>query len=66
MLMKQLYSIKEAKLQKMTDDISNLEKNISKLEKKLENTRIKIEENIYNYAFEEEKLNEIIENGKTA
>lgn len=66
MLMKQLYSIKEAKLKKMTDDISNLEKNISKLEKKLEDTRIKIEENIYNYAFEEEKLNEIIENGKTA
>ena len=66
MLMKQLYSIKEAKLKKMTNDIISLENSIPKLEKKLEDTRIKIEENIYNYAFEEEILNEIIENGKTA
>lgn len=66
MLIKQLYSLKDAKLKGMSDNILKLEKSIPKLEKKLEDTRLKIEENIYNYAFEEEKLNKIIEDGKTA
>lgn len=66
MLIEQLVSIKESRIKILSKNITNSEEKIKNLENKLEKTRINLEEQIYNYAFEEEKLNKILKDGETA
>lgn len=66
MLMEQLESIKEVRTKILNKQITKKEAKIKELEIELEKTRVKLEELIYNYAFEEEKLNKLLKNGETA
>lgn len=66
MLIEQLVSVKESRIKMLTNNITKSEKRIKNLEETLEKTRTNLEEQIYNYAFEEEKLNKILKDGETA
>lgn len=66
MLIEQLESVKETRTSILNKQIIKKETKIKDLEVELEKTRIKLEELIYNYAFEEEKINKLLKDGKIA